>query len=170
MPSLSGLSTWPTRPTVNPVLCGSSAWHQGPKAIGRGASVRFAVSCLHLPPLNESPSFSERCGSRRCGSSYASPHLDHPLASAICGGASPGSKPAGGKTSCSSTSCPSFAPSLELARSTRMQCLVRTTAVACHRRRRSRFSRHELVKEELVNTRSFFNTGPLPLSESGGRE
>src|SRR5258707_14996149 len=55
-------STWPTRLIVSNVLCGSSAWHQGPKAIGRVASVRSAVSCLRLPSLSASPSFSDRCG------------------------------------------------------------------------------------------------------------
>jgi len=57
----NGLSTWPTRPIVSTVLCGSSAWHQGPKAIGRVAEVGSAVSCLHLPLLSESPSSSDRC-------------------------------------------------------------------------------------------------------------
>src|SRR5260370_12259370 len=49
-----------------------------PKEIGRAASVLSAVSCLHLPLLRESPSCSERCGSRRCGRSRASPCLDRP--------------------------------------------------------------------------------------------
>ena len=74
----SVLSTWPTRLIGSRVLCGSSAWHREPKEIGRGAEVGFAVACLHLPFLSESPSCSDRCGSRRCGRSSASPYLDRP--------------------------------------------------------------------------------------------
>jgi len=55
-------STSPTRPIVSAALCGSSAWHQEPKAIGHVASVRSAVSCLHLRLLSESLSCSDRCG------------------------------------------------------------------------------------------------------------
>src|SRR5713226_1468030 len=62
MPSPSVPSTWPTRPIVSAVLCGSSAWHQGPKATGRVGSVRSAVSCLRLLLLRDSPSFLDRCG------------------------------------------------------------------------------------------------------------
>jgi hypothetical protein len=47
--------------------------------------------------------------------------------------------------------CRAFASSLELARPARPQCLVRTTATACHCRRRSRFSGCELIKEGLAN-------------------
>ncbi len=54
-------STWPTRPIVSAVRCGSSAWHQGPKETGRVAEVGSAVSCLHLPRFRESPSCSDRC-------------------------------------------------------------------------------------------------------------
>jgi hypothetical protein len=54
-------STWPTRRIVSNVLFGSSAWHQGLKEIEPVASVRFAVSCLPLPLLSASPSFSDRC-------------------------------------------------------------------------------------------------------------
>jgi hypothetical protein len=76
-----------------------------PKEIGRVGSVRSAVACLPLPRFRESPSCSDRCGSRRCGRSSASPYLDRPLAPAICGGASLGWVPAGGQASSSSTSC-----------------------------------------------------------------
>src|SRR6266704_1495675 len=42
--------------------CQHCAWHQGPKEIGRVASVPFAVCYLLLPPLSESPSFSDQYG------------------------------------------------------------------------------------------------------------
>ena len=67
-------STWPTRRIASTVLSGSSAWHQGPKEIEPVASVRFAVSCLRLPWLSESPSFSERCA----GSMWQGEHFDAP--------------------------------------------------------------------------------------------
>src|SRR6266536_4052829 len=62
MLSPNGPSIWPIRLIVSTVLCGSSAWHQGPKAIGRVASVPFAVCYLLLPSLSESPSFSDQYG------------------------------------------------------------------------------------------------------------
>src|SRR5258708_922307 len=71
MPLPNEPSTWPTRLIVSAVLCGSSAWHQEQKEIGRVGSVRSAVSCLRLPLWSTSPSFSDRCG----GSMWQVEHL-----------------------------------------------------------------------------------------------
>ena len=57
----AGRLAFPTRRIVSNVLCGSSAWHRGPKVIGRVALVQSPGSCLRLPWLRASPSFSDRC-------------------------------------------------------------------------------------------------------------
>jgi hypothetical protein len=57
----SGPSISPIRLIVSTVLCGSSAWHQGPKEIGRVASVQFAVCYLLLPPLSGNLSGLDQC-------------------------------------------------------------------------------------------------------------
>ena len=62
MRSPNGPSTSHIRLIVSTVLCGSSAWHQGLKEIGRVASVQFAVCYLLLPPLSKNPSFSDQYG------------------------------------------------------------------------------------------------------------
>jgi hypothetical protein len=50
MPSLNGLSTWPTRPTVKAVPCGSSAWQKAAK--GDRARRVSAVRRLLPPPAS----------------------------------------------------------------------------------------------------------------------
>jgi hypothetical protein len=146
----NGPSIWPTRPIASAVLCENNVWHQGPKEIAPGVSVLCAVSCLPLLRclLSASRSCSDRSGSRGCGWSSASPHLDDPLAPAICRGACTYGNVEGRFSSPSPTACRALASSLELARPARTQCLVGTTATACYHRWRSRSSRHQLAKEE----------------------
>jgi hypothetical protein len=64
----NGPSIWPTRPIVSAVLCGNNVWHQEPKEIAPGVSVRCAVSCLplRLYLLSESRSNSDRSGGWMC--------------------------------------------------------------------------------------------------------
>jgi hypothetical protein len=54
---------FPTKPTVNVVLFGSSVWRKVPKEIVRAVSVQSVASCLRPHRLNvsESQSFSDRC-------------------------------------------------------------------------------------------------------------
>jgi len=62
MPSPNGPSILRIRPIVSTVLCGSNAWHRGPKEIGPVVSVPSAVCYLLLPLLSASPSFLDQCG------------------------------------------------------------------------------------------------------------
>ncbi len=118
-------------------------WHRGQRDRARRLSaVRRLLPPLLLYLLSESRSCSDHPVGG-CGWSSASPHLDRPLAQAICRGASAGGKSAKHFSSPSPTSGRSASSPLELARSARMQCLVGTTAVAHHCRWRSRFSYHQ---------------------------
>ena len=68
-------------------------------------------------------------------------------------------------------SCHSFSLPLELAGSTRPQCLVGTTATVCQRRWRSCLSSYEVktTKEKLAAKKTFSLQGYNPLSGSAGR-
>src|SRR5436190_20484458 len=105
----------------------------------------------------------------RCGRPRASPHLDDPLAPAICGDPSRGSGTARAFASSTSTACYPFASSLEVAGSSQPHCFVRTAADAYQRRWRSSLSGDEVTKEELLTFRSFFNEVLLPLTSTAGR-
>lgn len=80
-------STRPTGPTVNAVLCASSAWLQGRKQTVLVTSVRCVVSCPHRPSFRESRSCSDQSGFRGCSRASPSSHLDRPLAQPIHRGA-----------------------------------------------------------------------------------
>ena len=97
-----------------------------------------------------------------CGRSSASPHLDDPLAQAICRGPCACGHAEEPFPSPSPTTCHAFTSPLELARSARTQCLVGTTAMAHHCRWRSHFSGSQLTKEEAANKRGSFNDVSSP--------
>ena len=101
----------------------------------------------------------------RCSWSSASPLLDNPLAPVIGRGACTYGHVAGRFSSPSPTACRALASSLEVARPARTQCLVGTTAPACHRRWRSRSSRRQLAKEESATERNDFNALSSPSEE-----
>jgi hypothetical protein len=84
------------------------------------------------------------------------------LPPAICRGACTYGYVEGGFSSPSPTACRALASSLELARPARTQCLVGTTAPACHRSFRSRSSRRQLAREESATERNNFNAMSSP--------
>jgi hypothetical protein len=126
------------------------------------ASVRCAVSCLHLPRFRENPLWLDQCGSRGCGWSSTSPHLDGPLASAIRRDPFPGSDPARGVASSSPSACGAFSSPLEVAGSARPQCLGRTTTPAHHGRWRSCLSGDSLKQEKRAIKEAVSRQNPSP--------
>ena len=78
-------------------------------------------------------------------------------------------RPSEGVASSPPPACRALASSLELARPARPQCLVGTTAPACHRRWRSRSSRCEVRHEEKLATEQTISMlCHLPLNRSRG--
>ena len=170
MRSPNGPSTSHIRLIVSTVLCGSSAWHQGLKEIGRVASVQFAVCYLLLPPLSENPSFSDQYGGwmwkvERFAAS------GQPIGVGNTWRSFPWFRPSNRCCLLPAPSCHSFSSPLELAGSTRPQCLVGTTATVCQRRWRSCLSSYEVktTKEKLAAKKTFSLQGYNPLSGSAGR-
>src|SRR5258706_860277 len=127
-----------------------------------------SLACACASGAQADPARTDPLGG--CGRSSASPHLDEPLASAICGDPSLGSNPAQDCASSSPTSCHPFSSPLELAGPARPQCLVGTTTTACHYRWRSHLSDDQVTREELATSRSFFNAALSPslVDQQGG--
>jgi hypothetical protein len=165
-PSVRSIS--PTRPIVSAVLCGSSAWRKAAK--GDRARRVSAVRRL-LPP----PSIVEHkpvmLASIRwvdvAGRSFRRTWMAHwrrqyvevlPLVR---------TKPRGFASS-SPTSRHPFSSPLELAGPSRPQCLVGTTAMACHCRWCSRFSRHKCTVGGTGQQQGFSIRYQNPLNGSRG--
>ena len=139
----SGPSTSPTRPTVSAVPCGRSVWHRGPKAIVPTGSVLSAVSCPRLPRFEYKPvmlgpmrwaDVAGRSDRRTWMAHWRRQYVEIlPLVQTHQEVLPPPRPPRAIRQT----------SALELAGPARPQCLVGTTATACHRRWCSRFSRHK---------------------------
>jgi hypothetical protein len=84
------------------------------------------------------------------------------LPPAICRGACTYGHVKGRFSSPSPTACRALASELPLARPARTQCLVGTTATACHRSFRSRSPRRQRAREESATERNDFNALSSP--------